>query len=53
GAIVAREFGIPAIVGVPHATTLLIDGEMVELNASNGEVYRNVLDDYDVHTTAV
>jgi rifampicin phosphotransferase len=38
GAIVSREFGIPAVVGVPDATTLLKDGDMVELDADKGEI---------------
>ena len=40
GAIVAREFGIPAIVGVRDATILLSDGESIELDADRGEVRR-------------
>ncbi len=38
GAIVSREFGIPAIVGVNRATELLKDGDWVELNADFGKV---------------
>jgi rifampicin phosphotransferase len=40
GAIVAREFGIPAIVGVPNATTLFTDGDEIELDGDRGEVWR-------------
>ena len=36
GAIVARELGIPALVGVTGATRVLRDGEQVELDASAG-----------------
>lgn len=38
GAIVSREFGIPAIVGVSRATQLLKDNDMVELNADLGRI---------------
>ena len=37
-AIVAREFGIPAVVGIPHITELLSDGQDVEVNGDTGEV---------------
>ncbi len=39
----AREFGIPAIVGVRGATTLLRDGERIEVDGALGLVMR--LDD--------
>jgi pyruvate,water dikinase len=38
GAIVSREFGIPAIVGVDSATTLIKDGDRIILNANSGEI---------------
>ena len=37
-AIVAREFGIPAVVGCGNATTVLKTGDLVEVNGSTGEV---------------
>lgn len=37
-AIVAREFGIPAVVGCGNATTVLKTGDTVEVNGSSGEV---------------
>jgi pyruvate,water dikinase len=40
GAVVAREYGIPAVVGVKGATRLLRDGEMLEVNGATGEVRR-------------
>jgi len=40
GAVVAREYGIPAVVGVKDATRLLLDGELVEVNGAAGEVRR-------------
>jgi pyruvate,water dikinase len=38
GAIVSREFGIPAIVGVEGAVSKLNDGDIVILNAFTGEI---------------
>ncbi len=38
GAIVSREFGIPAIVGVESATSLIKDGDIIILNADKGEI---------------
>ncbi len=40
GAVVAREYGIPAVVGVKEATRQLHDGELVEVNGATGEVRR-------------
>ncbi|MGV0643947.1 NAD-dependent epimerase/dehydratase family protein [Mycolicibacterium sp. XJ2546] len=37
-AIVAREFGIPCVVGTQHATLLLSDGVVVEVDGTNGTV---------------
>lgn len=36
--IVAREFGIPAVVGTKHASQLLVDGQLVEVNGQQGTV---------------
>ena len=36
-AIVAREYGIPAVLGVGYATAKLRDGDMVAVNGSTGE----------------
>jgi pyruvate,water dikinase len=38
GAIVSREFGIPAIVGVELATQKLKDGDVITLNADKGTI---------------
>ncbi|MBI4400551.1 MAG: hypothetical protein HY581_02825 [Nitrospirae bacterium] len=40
GAIVAREYGLPAVANVRHATKLLRDGELVAVDASLGEISR-------------
>jgi len=39
GAIVAREYGIPAIVGVHQATTVLENGQRIQVNGSTGEIH--------------
>lgn len=40
GAIVAREFGIPAVVNLPGILRLLKDGERIEVNGGRGMVRR-------------
>jgi rifampicin phosphotransferase len=37
-AIVAREYGIPAVVGVPGATQLIRDGSRIEVDGDSGTV---------------
>ncbi len=37
-AIVAREYGIPAIFAIPQATTLLRDGQRVRVNGAQGTI---------------
>ncbi|TSC88443.1 MAG: pyruvate, water dikinase [Microgenomates group bacterium Gr01-1014_16] len=37
-AIVAREYGIPAVVGVPNATKLLKSGIKIEVNGTKGTI---------------
>lgn len=39
-AIVSREFGIPAVVGVKNVTNLLHEGEVVTVNGRTGEIYK-------------
>jgi len=39
-AIISRELGLPAVVGVPGATSWLHDGEWVELEGASGRVSR-------------
>ena len=39
-AVVARELGIPAIVGIPGLTEILSDGEVVKMDGENGTVIR-------------
>ena len=38
GAVVAREYGIPAVVGVSDATERIITGQNITVDGSNGIV---------------
>jgi phosphoenolpyruvate synthase/pyruvate phosphate dikinase len=38
GAVVAREYGLPAVVGVEHATRLIPDGQRIRLHGTDGYV---------------
>ena len=38
GAVIAREYGLPAIVGVEHATRLIQDGQRIRVNGTDGYV---------------
>jgi pyruvate,water dikinase len=38
GAVVAREYGIPAVVGVPDATERIATGQRITVDGSNGLV---------------
>jgi pyruvate,water dikinase len=38
GAVIAREYGLPAVVGVEHATQLVEDGQRIRLNGTDGFV---------------
>jgi phosphoenolpyruvate synthase/pyruvate phosphate dikinase len=38
GAIVAREYGLPAVVGVENATKLIKDGQRIRVNGTEGYV---------------
>jgi pyruvate,water dikinase len=37
-AVVAREFGLPAVVGVAGATTTVVDGQLLEIDGTAGTV---------------
>ncbi len=39
-AIVSRELGIPCVVGTKHATEILHDGDLVEVDADHGVIRR-------------
>lgn len=38
GAVIAREYGLPAVVGVERATTLIEDGARIRVNGTEGYV---------------
>jgi pyruvate,water dikinase len=38
GAVIAREYGIPAVVGVGNATELIEDGQPIRVNGTDGYV---------------
>jgi pyruvate,water dikinase len=38
GAIVAREYGIPAVVGVPHATERIVTGSRITVDGTTGTI---------------
>jgi pyruvate,water dikinase len=38
GAVVAREYGLPAVVGVEHATRLIQDGQWIRVNGTDGYI---------------
>lgn len=43
GAVIAREYGLPAVVGVEHATRLIRDGQRIRVHGTDG--YVEVLDE--------
>jgi phosphoenolpyruvate synthase/pyruvate phosphate dikinase len=38
GAVIAREYGLPAVVGVEHATKLIEDGQRIRVNGTDGYI---------------
>ncbi|MGI8411966.1 MAG: rifamycin-inactivating phosphotransferase, partial [Solirubrobacteraceae bacterium] len=38
GAVIAREYGLPAVVGVEHATRLIQDGQQIRVHGTDGYV---------------
>jgi phosphoenolpyruvate synthase/pyruvate phosphate dikinase len=42
GAVIAREYGLPAVVGVDNATKLIKDGQRIRVNGTDG--YIEILD---------
>lgn len=41
GAVIAREYGLPAVVGVENATKVIKDGQLIRVNGT--EVYIEIL----------
>jgi len=40
GAVVAREYGLPSVIGIPNVTKIIADGEEIILDADNGTIVR-------------
>lgn len=38
GAVIAREYGLPAVVGVENATRLIRDGQRIRVNGTDGYI---------------
>jgi pyruvate,water dikinase len=38
GAVIAREYGLPAVIGVEHATRLIRDGQRIRVYGTDGYV---------------
>jgi pyruvate,water dikinase len=38
GAVIAREYGLPAVVGVDNATLRITDGQRIRVNGTDGYV---------------
>lgn len=38
GAVIAREYGLPAVVGVENATKLIKDGQRIRVNGTEGYI---------------
>ena len=38
GAVIAREYGLPAVVGVEHATRRIRDGQRIRVHGTDGYV---------------
>ncbi|XXY70020.1 PEP-utilizing enzyme [Sorangium sp. So ce291] len=38
GAVIAREYGLPAVVGVDNATRLIRDGQRIRVNGTDGYI---------------
>jgi rifampicin phosphotransferase len=38
GAVIAREYGLPAVVGVEHATDLIRDGQRIRVHGTDGYI---------------
>ena len=38
GAVIAREYGLPAVVGIADATRLIPDGQRIRVNGTDGYI---------------
>jgi phosphohistidine swiveling domain-containing protein len=44
GAIIAREYGLPAVINVPGAMHFIQDGQTIEVDGKSGRVYLEITD---------
>lgn len=51
GSVIAREYGLPAVVGVNNATRLIRDGQRIRVNGTDG--YVEILSDNAIAAAAV
>jgi len=52
GAIIAREYGVPAVINVPGALSTITNGQTIEVDGTNGRVYLEVSDTDGVPSSA-
>jgi len=38
GAVIAREYGLPAVVGVENITSMITDGQRIRVNGTDGYI---------------
>jgi phosphohistidine swiveling domain-containing protein len=38
GSVIAREYGLPAVVGIEKATEIINDGDLIRVNGTEGIV---------------
>lgn len=38
GAVIAREYGLPAVVGIDNATKLIKDGQRIRMHGTEGYI---------------
>jgi pyruvate,water dikinase len=50
GAVIAREYGLPAVVGVEHATRLIRDGQRIRIHGTDG--YVEILGSIESHASS-
>lgn len=51
GSVIAREYGLPAVVGVNNATRLIRDGQRIRVNGTDG--YVEIISDNAIAATAI
>ncbi len=52
GAVIAREYGLPAVVGVEHATQVIADGQRIRVHGTDGYVENPALSGPSDHLLA-